>query len=171
SSVAVAQTIERSSMSELSTSPAPPPARQIATATPPWALDSRPVPVQDQDMVEHTALGEGRAHIGDARRDGRFLRVSWHDQQRQFVVSNWEGTVCVGATRLDVRGASALMGALADGLAEAADGTRTAPRAERSKRSLRDHLREWWRVRKAQGAVAEIRSLRGADSIERRRSA
>jgi hypothetical protein len=70
-----------------------------------------------------------RVFVEDARRNGQFLRVTWHGEQQQFVVSNWDGNLCVGATRVPVESIPELVSLLVDGLAEAAT---PAPPAERS---------------------------------------
>ena len=61
-----------------------------------------------------------RVFVEDARRNGQFLRVTWHAEQQQFVVSNWEGNLCVGATRVPLEQVPELVSLLVDGLAEAA---------------------------------------------------
>jgi len=71
-----------------------------------------------------------RVFIEDARRNGQFLRVTWHGEQQQFVVSNWDGNLCVGASRVPVESIPELVSLLVDGLAEAA--ASATPAAERS---------------------------------------
>lgn len=94
-----------------------------------------------------------RVFVEDSRRDGRFLRVTWHPDRRTFVVSTWEDAVCVGATRVPVEEAPALIGVLTQGLADAA-----TPRPAPDRRlTLREHLRAWWRQRTASAAVVELR--------------
>jgi hypothetical protein len=107
--------------------------------------------------------GVRRVFVEDQRRDGKFLRMTWHPDRRTFVVSTWDGTVCVGATRVPVEQAPAMIEVLARGLADA------ATPAERPMRlSLREHLRAWWRDRTASAAIVELRQARGAGA---RRSA
>jgi hypothetical protein len=84
-----------------------------------------------------------RVFVEDERRDGKFLRLTWHGDRRTFVVSTWDGSVCVGATRVPVSEAPALIHVLARGLADA---TTTVP-GPTPPRSLVDHLRTWWRDR------------------------
>ena len=72
-----------------------------------------------------TARARRRVFVEDARRNGQFLRVTWHGEQKQFVVSNWEGNLCVGATRVPVEDVPDLVSLLVEGLADA-----TAPAAE-----------------------------------------
>jgi hypothetical protein len=121
---------------------------------------------QDLGMVEHGASGVRRVHVEDARHNGQFLRVTWHGDRQQFVVSNWDGNACVGATRVPVAEVPALVGVLVTGLAEAAahpQGATTSPRP------LREHLRAWWRERTMTAAVLELRRV--APDARRRRSA
>jgi hypothetical protein len=58
--------------------------------------------------------------IEDARRDGHYLRVTWHQEARQFNVSTWRDDVCTGAARLSAADAAELAALLVDGLADAA---------------------------------------------------
>ena len=71
-----------------------------------------------------------RVFVPDARRNGQFLRVTWHAEQQQFVVSNWDDNLCVGATRIPVDSVPELVSLLVDGLAAAA--APEPPPAERS---------------------------------------
>ncbi len=64
--------------------------------------------------------------IEDARRDGTYLRTTWHPERRTFVVSTWRDEVCTGAVRVPVAAAGELAGLLVDGVTEAAT-TRAAP--------------------------------------------
>jgi hypothetical protein len=77
-----------------------------------------------------TSPARRRVFVEDARRNGQFLRVTWHAEQQQFVVSNWDDNLCVGATRIPVDQVPELVSLLVDGLAEAA--SPTPPPAERS---------------------------------------
>ncbi len=67
-----------------------------------------------------TSSARRRVFVEDARRNGQFLRVTWHGEQQQFVVSNWDGNLCVGATRVPVESIPELVSLLVEGLAEAA---------------------------------------------------
>jgi hypothetical protein len=67
-----------------------------------------------------------RVLIEDARRNGHHLRVTWHPESCQFVVSTWTADVCTGATRLAVDDVAELSGLLVGGLAEAATARRDA---------------------------------------------
>jgi hypothetical protein len=112
------------------------------------------------------ASGVGRVFIEDVRRNGGFLRVTWHDDARTFVVSNWEGDVCVGASRVDVQGAAKLVGLLTDGIAAAATAPpRAAPPAPTSLRAL---LENWWRGRSWRAPVLTLRSRDHVSEANRR---
>jgi hypothetical protein len=71
-------------------------------------------------MAEGPSTRRRRVFVEDARREGAYLRVTWHPDGRQFVVSTWTDEVCTGAVRVPVEEAAALVGLLADGMAEAA---------------------------------------------------
>jgi hypothetical protein len=65
------------------------------------------------------------AWLTDARSaDGtdRALRVSWHAEHGCAVLSTWHDGRCTGTVRLLPDEVARLVGTLADGLAEAADG-------------------------------------------------
>ena len=57
------------------------------------------------------------AVVGDARGDGRALRVSWHEEIDAFVVSVWRDGTCVGTVHLAPSDAAQVVAAFADGLA------------------------------------------------------
>jgi hypothetical protein len=61
-----------------------------------------------------------RLFIEDARRNGLYLRTTWHPEARQFVISTWNDDVCTGAVRVPVAEVAQLIGLLADGLADVA---------------------------------------------------
>jgi hypothetical protein len=67
----------------------------------------------------HWAFGR-RVIVEDVRRDDTFMRVTWHADERIFVVSHWRGEVCVAATRVSVEAAPELVNLLVKGLAESA---------------------------------------------------
>jgi hypothetical protein len=112
------------------------------------------------------ASGVGRVFIEDVRRNGAFLRVTWHDDARTFVVSNWEGDVCVGASRVDVQGAAKLVGLLTGGIAAAA--TAPLPAAPPAPTSLRALLEHWWRGRSWRAPVLTLRSRDHVPEANRR---
>jgi hypothetical protein len=81
-------------------------------------------------------MGDGpafrrRVLIEDARRDGSYLRTTWHAERRAFIVSTWRGDVCTGAVRVPVAAAGELARVLIDGLTQAA----TTPAPVRSAQS------------------------------------
>lgn len=117
--------------------------------------------------------GEGvhrrsRVFIEDARRNGQFLRVTWHGERQQFVVSNWDGTVCVGATRVPVAEAPELVGLLVTGIADAASAASAARAVPPGPRTLREHLTVWWRERGSQAVVTALPLARTAIDRGRR---
>lgn len=99
-----------------------------------------------------------RVFVEDERRDGKFLRITWHPDRRTFVVSTWDGSVCVGATRVAVDAAPELIDVFARGLADA-----TAPAAGPAPRTLREHLRAWWRDRTSAAEVLPLDAGRAAE--------
>ncbi|HET6953429.1 MAG TPA: hypothetical protein VFI47_23830 [Acidimicrobiales bacterium] len=86
-----------------------------------------------------------RVLIEDVRRDGHLLRVTWHPERRQYVLSTWHGEVCTGAVQVDVAGGAELASLLVDGLAAAATLPREAgrPPARSGLPGLVDRLRAW----------------------------
>jgi hypothetical protein len=115
--------------------------------------------------------------IEDARRNGTYLRATWHPERRIFVLSTWNGDVCTGAVRLPAAEAADLVGLVADGLAEMVDGPGVG-RVERASRrgDLRTRLTQWFRSRADQAtAVLPMRSRTRRNvsrtSERRRRSA
>jgi hypothetical protein len=92
-------------------------------------------------------VGQGptrrRVFIEDSRRDGAFLRVTWHPEGGQFVVSTWADEVCTGAVRVPAAEAAPLIGLLADGLADAAGApvARVEPAEPSRTTALFDRLR------------------------------
>ena len=84
-------------------------------------------------LVVHTvAVAEPRdfprrVFIEDVRRDGMFLRVTWHAEHAAFVVSHWDRDVCVAATRVAARDVPDLVSLLANGLADGLVAAATEP--------------------------------------------
>jgi hypothetical protein len=72
--------------------------------------------------------------IGDIRRNGRYLRTTWHAEDRMFVLSTWTDEVCTGAVRIPVEKAPDLISLLSDGLGDAI-GARPGKPAERPESS------------------------------------
>lgn len=65
--------------------------------------------------------------VEDARRDGTYLRVTWHPEGGQFVISTWDDEVCTGAVRVPAADAAPLISLLADGMADAAEAAPAIP--------------------------------------------
>jgi hypothetical protein len=90
-----------------------------------------------------------RVLIEDARRNGHHLRVTWHPDKLQFVVSTWSLDVCTGSARLAVGDVADLTSLLVDGLTEAATVTAVpaaaVPPTRPGAAGLLDRLR--WLVR------------------------
>lgn len=71
-------------------------------------------------MAETHWTNGRRAVIEDTRRDGTWLRTTWHEDAGVFVISHWDDDVCVAATRIAVESASDLIAVLVAGLAQTA---------------------------------------------------
>lgn len=63
----------------------------------------------------------GAAALPDVRGEHRALQVSWHPTDDVFVVSVWRFGRCVATVRLAPKDAAALVGTLAEGLAQRGD--------------------------------------------------
>lgn len=112
-------------------------------------------------MAERPAVRR-RVFIEDARRNGLYLRTTWHPEAGQFVISTWNDEVCTGAVRVPAAEAAELIALFADGLADAAT-TRTspAPLAPSIRPGLAERVRGWLRrVRRGEvPAAAEVVEL------------
>ena len=64
-----------------------------------------------------------RVFVEDARRDGTYLRATWHPEGGPFVISTWDDELCTAAVRIKAADAAGLIAVLADGMADAAEGT------------------------------------------------
>jgi hypothetical protein len=60
-----------------------------------------------------------RVFVQDARGHS-YLRVTYHEQHRLFVISTWDGTTCVAAVQVPVSAAPEVIALLANGLGSAA---------------------------------------------------
>ncbi len=123
----------------------------------------------DGGLGARSGDGSGRGRTAPGLRGGRPPQRAVpadHVARRaqQFVVSNWEDTVCVGATR--VAGAGAGAGRRPRGGA-GRRGRRGGPGASPARQSLAEHLRTWWRER---GHRAAVVPLRAPDEDVRRRA-
>ena len=61
------------------------------------------------------------AVLGDARGEGRALRVTWHGEAGIVVLSVWRNNVCTASVRLAPDEAAELIRTLTAGLPDAAD--------------------------------------------------
>jgi hypothetical protein len=97
-----------------------------------------------------------RVIIEDARHNGHYLRITWHPERRQFVVSTWRDDVCTGAAQLSAADGAEVAALLVEGLADAATTPVPAPAtgagpgeggaalADRAAAAIA-RLRAWWR--------------------------
>lgn len=100
-----------------------------------------------------------RVFLEDLRRDGQYLRVTWHPERSAFVMSHWRDDVCVAATRIAATDAAELITLLANGLADAASAPPVPAAAP--KRTRRDTVRDLlWRLRRRR-PLAEVIALTG----------
>lgn len=120
-------------------------------------------------------MGERRSRrrrvlIEDARRNGHHLRVTWHPDDGQFVISTWADDLCTGTARVAIEDAGDLANLLVDGVTEAArrgNATAAMPPGAPGLAGLLQRLR--WLVRgtppapptpEARRAPAPVRPLR-----------
>ena len=82
-------------------------------------MDSLVVRSHDGPVAEFDQRQNRRVFLEDVRRDGRFLRCTWHPDRDAFVLSVWEEDVYGGATRIGTTDAARLIAVSGDGLAEA----------------------------------------------------
>ena len=95
-------------------------------------------------MAEYRAARH-RLFIEDARRNGVYLRTTWHADAQTFVVSTWQDEVCTGAVRVPREGAAQLIALLADGLAESASAPAPTAPAGRAT-TVVERVRAWLRA-------------------------
>jgi hypothetical protein len=106
-------------------------------------LDTRDAPVHTRTMGERPAKRH-RVFVEDARRNGSYLRATWHPDRRMFVLSTWNGDVCTGAVQLPAAEAADLIGLVADGLAEMAEtASPRRPPVGKGRGDLRTRLTRW----------------------------
>ncbi len=87
-----------------------------------------------------------RVFAPDTHRQDQHLRVTWHREIGEFVISHWRNGICVATTRLDPESAARVIGLLAEGLADAASTpppTSQAPPDEPHSGRVRDQLSRW----------------------------
>lgn len=75
--------------------------------------------VHDSGVHESRTPFARRVFIQDHRREQSYLRATWHVDNDQFVISHWNGAVCIAATRIASADAAELVALLTDGIAEA----------------------------------------------------
>ena len=120
-----------------------------------------------------------RVFVEDARRNGGYLRATWHPERRVFVLSTWDGDVCTGAVRVPAADAADLVALVTDGLAElaAAPPVVPAPTAQPPGPGrwavLRTRLARWLDGGPGGAGAIAIRPVASAAAraTERRRSA
>jgi hypothetical protein len=78
--------------------------------------------------------------VTDPRDDHRRLRVSWHPERRELIVSHWRDNVCVATTPVGVKEIAGLIGLLASALQDAAMSPPALP--EPRYQTTRDQLSE-----------------------------
>jgi hypothetical protein len=118
-------------------------------------VDNR-APHRHTDRVADHLRAAQRLFIEDARRDGSYLRVTWHPDGRTFVVSHWNDTVCTAATRVAVEDAPPLVALLADGLGEAMAAPAAAPARIEAPRSAWARLRDRLGRRRSGAPVVDL---------------
>jgi hypothetical protein len=112
-----------------------------------------------------------RVFIEDLRRDGMFLRVTWHSEHSAFVVSHWDRDVCVAATRIAARDVADLVALLANGLADGLVSAAAKP-AEPTDRGASSRSTRWQQAlkrfsrRRAGAKVISFPERDGADSAD-----
>jgi len=70
-----------------------------------------------QRQGEVLALPSSGEVLGDVRGNGRWMRVTWHDEAEVVVLSLWKQMSCVGTLRLDRTDVPGLVDSLVKGLA------------------------------------------------------
>ena len=121
--------------------------------------------------MAEAGLSTSRVFVEDLRHDGKFLRATWHPDSGAFVISHWQGDVCVAATRVRAEDAARLVGLLTNGMADALQIERSraaaaaAPSSVAPKRRLR-RLIDRVVGRHEPGAVADVVPLAAQQSIE-----
>ena len=99
--------------------------------------------------------------VADPRDDHRRLRLSWHPERCELIVSHWRDNVCVATTPVGVKEIAGLIGLLVQALDDAA--TRPPTLAEPSHRE--DQRRFWrqllyWSRRHLNDTVSAVASYR-----------
>ncbi|MFT7598554.1 MAG: hypothetical protein ACI8TP_001477 [Acidimicrobiales bacterium] len=134
-------------------------------------------------LAENGAMSElpgqtRRVFVEDIRRNGKFLRCSWHRDDHAFVLSTWDRDVCVSSARLGPDDASQLISGMAAGLADAVRHPQPAtdpvslPATHRATRPQRLRMRlnvflDTARSRVARSGDAEVIELKSQVAPER----
>jgi len=92
------------------------PERTISSRMLPVVLDSANRRPHTSTMAAPSSVVE----VTDPRDNHRRLRVSWHPERRELIVSHWRDNVCVATTPVGVREIAGLIGLLARALQDAA---------------------------------------------------
>ena len=77
---------------------------------------------RSQQSAAVLALPASGEVLRDQRGDGRWMRVTWHEDVDVVVLSLWKHTSCVGTLRLDRSQVPELVDSLVRGLAGTSDG-------------------------------------------------
>jgi hypothetical protein len=92
------------------------------------------------------------------RKDGTFLRVTWHSDRSAFVISHWQRDVCVAATRVAAQDVAELSALLANGLADALANAQAQPSSSSSSSPERwvSSWRRFWRRLQRPRSYADV---------------
>jgi hypothetical protein len=71
-------------------------------------------------VLEPPGARRERVYVEDLRRDGSFLRVTWHPERETFVVTHWRDQVCIAANQISIEAAPPLISLLVASLAASA---------------------------------------------------
>jgi len=137
-------------------------------------VDTQPAGVQTRGVGEGPVQRSVRRRlfVEDSRKNGTYLRATWHPEGGQFVLSTWDDEVCTGAVRVSAASAASLISLLADGLADAATHPTTVAPGRASPTGRFDRLRAWVRARLGRVEPAPVPAkLHTVDELRRRRSA
>jgi hypothetical protein len=104
----------------------------------------------------------------DVRDDHRRLRLSWHPELREIIVSHWRDNVCVATTPVGVKEIAGVIGLLVQALQDSA----MTPPADSASRARESSGRTWrrylvWSRRRLLAAMLRLqRDPRGAEDHE-----
>ncbi len=63
-----------------------------------------------------------RVVVADAGGTERSTRLTWHPDERRFVLSHWDGRVCIASVQISPEDAAELLVVLAEGVSDAMPG-------------------------------------------------